>query len=109
MPYRAFYCCYSTGEVVESADAYDIELDEARNLVTDMLRSENDFFGLIDDRGTTIQFMRTGDNAWLEIPAPDQGGSYGKTIPIQEVREVIKSLPDPIDATAFGDLKFEAW
>lgn len=109
MAYFAYYCCYSTNEVVEAHEAYEIELDWAQNIVLDILRDERDFFGLTDDSGTSLQFFRTGDSVLMEIPVPAEKGSYGKTISVEEVAPIIKSLPSTIKMENFSDLNFKAW
>ena len=109
MPYRAFYCCQSTNEVVQSADAYEIELDWARNIVWDILRDDGDFFGLTDDAGTTVQFMREKGSVWMEIPSPDDRGSYGKYIDVSEVGAAIVSLPPKLSHQGMDGLEFQAW
>lgn len=109
MPYRAFYGCYSTNEVVDPSNAYKIELDWAQNIVLDILRDDRDFFGLSDDRGVTLQFIRSGDTVWMEIPIPAKRGSYGRTVSIDEVRQIIKSLPDAIEVDAIPGLSFQSW
>jgi hypothetical protein len=109
MTFHAFYACDSTEEVVLSADAYEIELDWAKNIVLDILREAGDFFGLTDDAGTTLQFMREEDHVWMEIPAPAERGSYGQKITIEDVRPVLATLSDPIELSIFPDMKFQAW
>ncbi len=109
MAYYAFYCCYSTGMDVDASDAHEIELDWAHELVLDILRDENDFFGLIDECGTTLQFMRMEDAVLMEIPVPTKSGSFSKSISIQEVVSIIKSLPLRIDSTSFTNFTFKSW
>lgn len=109
MGFRAFYACHSTMGVVDSARAVEIELDWAANKVFDILRGDGDFFGLTDGKGTTLQFRRQGDQVLMEIPVPAKSGSYGKTIPILEVRSVIKALPPELSVEGFDGLQFQAW
>jgi len=109
MPYRAFYCCNSTNEIVESTDAYEIELDWARNIVFDILRDDGDFFGLTDDAGVTIQFMREQDRVWMEIPSPKDRGSFGRHIDILEVGSAITSLPANLSPREMDGFEFQPW
>ena len=98
MPYRAFYNCQSTEERVDSANAYDIELDGAANIVVDILRTEGDFFGLTDTAGVALQFMQEADSAWMEIPAPSEGGSYGAHVPPTEaIEHWLTEAAEPLD------------
>ena len=109
MPFKAFYNCNSTEERVDSANAYDIELDWAANIVPDILRGEGDFFGLTDGAGNTLQFMRESGSVWMEIPSPADRGSYGAHIDIADVRPTIIALTDPLDAKQMANLEFQAW
>lgn len=108
MAYFAYYCCYSTNKTVEAHEAFGIELDWAQESILDILRDDHDFFGLTDDSGTSLQFYRTGDSVLMEIPVPAEKGSYGKTISVEEVAPIIKSLPSTIQMENFVDLNFEA-
>lgn len=109
MSFKAFYSCNSTEERVDSADAYDIDLKWAANIVVDILRDEGDFFGLTDGAGTTLQFMRESESVWMEIPSPADRGSYGAHIAITDVRPTIVALPDLLDPKQLTNLDFQAW
>lgn len=107
--YQAFYCCYSTDEVVSPEDACDMALSLARQRAPELLQGDDDFFGLIDEFGTTLQFARSGDTIWMEIPVPAKRGSYGKYIPCTEVGPLIGNLPPHIDLNEFSEMKFQPW
>lgn len=109
MAYHAFYCCNSTGKVVEAANAQPIDLDSAGAMVAEMLLSDDDFFGLIDDAETTLQFLRIGQLVRMEIPSPELGGSLAKDVSLAEAQATIRSLPEAITAELIPGLILEAW
>ncbi|QDV15430.1 hypothetical protein Pan153_00440 [Gimesia panareensis] len=109
MGYQAFYCCYNTNEVVSPEEACEMDLDIAGDRILELLQGDDDFFGLIDENDTTLQFLRNGDLIWMEIPIPDQKGSFGKHIPIDEVGSLIAGLPARIDLNDFPEMEFQPW
>jgi hypothetical protein len=85
MAYRAFYACYETNRIVEAERAHEFDLDAAAALAADILRDDEDFFGLIDEQVQTLQFMRDGEAVWMEIPVPAEQGSYGMHVAVEDV------------------------
>jgi hypothetical protein len=75
------------------------------------LDEDGDFFGLIDDEGTTLQVMYSGDDDsyWIEIPRPDKRGSFGCRLSFDLITDVFKVLPARFSQATLPMLKFEAW
>jgi len=110
MVYRVFYCCDSTREDVGSDDGISMDRDTLISKASQVLRKSGDFVGAVDDQGTTLQFRLEEDGrVWMEVPREDEGGSYGKHIPLDEVERVLLALPDRIDHQAFTDMEFVSW
>jgi hypothetical protein len=107
--FRAFYACYEANRLVEASRAHEFDLDAASALAVEILRNDDDFFGLIDEQDTTLQFLRDGDAAWMEIPVPDEQGSYGKQIAVQDVPALIAGLQATIVIEQFEGLQFQSW
>ena len=107
---QSFYSCQSTGDHVPSSDPIVLDKDTAIGVAQQVLREPNDFIGFIDSSGTTIQFYcdESGE-IWVEIPNPDEHGSYGKHISRNEVELFIKELPETFTNESIPDGKFEAW
>lgn len=111
------------GVEVTSDQAGEVNLREAGLIWSDEVRGvEGNFFGLIDDRGRTIQFYFEADipedlddASHLEIvlmdfPQPERHGSYGRRVTIGEVHELIKTaFRVGADPSCFGELMFRAW
>ena len=72
---------------------------------------KNNFIGLIDADGTTLQFFVDAINEiWMEIPAPSEKGSYGKQIKEAEMRSIIRNLEAPyLTYKKTLNLNFLAW
>ena len=71
MGYRAFYCCYKTNETLSAEEACEMDLSVAADRILELLQGDEDFFGLIDDHNTTLQFLRNGDTIWIRLLAAD--------------------------------------
>jgi len=66
-----------------------------------------DFFGLIDDGGRTLQAVVEPDNrVWVEIPAPEQGGSYGRFMDRRELHALLRALPIEFTSATVPGLTF---
>ena len=109
MKYTTFYSCKSTQEIVNDINTYQVELGWAANIVFDIMREDGDFFGLTDSLNNTIQFLRQGDEAFVDFPDPTKGGSHSKTIPMLELPNLIKELPETIIIDHFEGLQFNKW
>jgi hypothetical protein len=108
--YRMFYNCHSSGDRVDSADAIIAEKDTVIDVAPQILRKSDDFFGVIDSEGRTLQFMReVGDLVWMEIPTPKENGSYGCHIAISDLEMVLISLPATFQSVAFPKMDFSPW
>lgn len=110
MNYRVFYCCNSSGDEIESENAIGMDRDTIVGTAMQLLREEGDFFGIIDEKDNTLQFL-LGENeeVLMEVPKPSGGGSNGKQIMISEVESVLLSLEGEIDPSSFSGMKFESW
>lgn len=109
MKYRVFYCQYETGKSVTSDDGLVLDLA----VVCDQLLPElspGDFLGVVDAGGTTVQTAVEKDHWWVEIPAPDEGGSYGKKLPGREAAVAFfRHLPEIFRVADFPELAFQSW
>ena len=109
MVYQAFYYCEQTNEYVSPEDACEMDLALAQERALNYLQGDDDFFGLIDESGTTLQFAKTSDSIWMEIPVPAERGSYGKHISLAEVSPLIGALPAFIVLSDFSEMEFHLW
>ncbi|MEM9415592.1 MAG: hypothetical protein AAGA29_08975 [Planctomycetota bacterium] len=109
MVYQAFYCCYSTGKQVASSDPVEIDRDCVGTVALDVLRAKDDFFGLVDSEGTTLQFMREDEHVWMEVPAPAEQASYGKSITMDALKALLASLPPTFSHDSFPGMVRGSW
>ena len=76
----------------------------------DVLREEEDFFGIVDPQETTLQFyVEESGDLWVEIPAPEEQGSYGKIITMSELLTIMKVLDVPFSKDMITGMAFVAW
>ncbi len=101
----AFFA-FSGGSAVKGDSPLSIPMINAGLLVW-RLFAVGDFFGLVDGSGGTLQVMiEKNGRCWVEVPAVKEGGAYGKFVRRDELREVIKSLPERITPQVVEGLRF---
>ena len=107
---KAFYCCYSTDDWIDAPDARVIDGDSALAIAQRVLREPMDFIGFVDENGVTLQFfIEDSGLVWIEVPIPEDEGSYGKTVTLREANSVIESLPSAFGKDCLPGLDYEAW
>lgn len=109
MEYQVFYFCFDKGEDVPGSDPVTRAAAELPELAERMLCDEGDFVGVIDASGNTLQFMAMEDSVWLEIPAPEEHGSYGQHLSFEELLDVLRELPATFSPKLFSEFAFKPW
>ena len=110
MEYKVFYTCYGTNDTVESSKPYTADRDNMVAIAQQVLRADGDFFGMVDENGVTLQFMRQEDDRiWMEIPVPSEGGSYGRRILVSDLERVLLSVVPPLNPVRMNGLEFKQW
>ena len=75
------------------------------------MKEDREFFGVTDDRGTTLQAMYNSelDEYWFEVPRPDLGGSYGASLGWDAATDLLKAVQAPIPLEGFDGFEFQSW
>ena len=107
---KVFYQCQSTGEDIPSAEAVWIDRGEALRLARRILREAKDFIGFVDEHDGCLQFMfEGGDKVWIEVPVPEDKGSYGKFISRTEADILFEALPESFTRDCIPGHEFSPW
>ena len=98
MDLNCFYCNYGTDESVSAPDFIVVNELAASKFARLVLTSKDDFFGLVNEDGDTIQFLVEGyDLITIDMPVKAEEGeeylSYQRKSDMDEVEEVIVNLP----------------
>lgn len=105
---KVFYGCYGRDEFIEEPEPMEETLlagEAARVLV-----GPEDYFGVVDDAGTTLQFAtRTAHELWAEIPQPERGGSVGVVMKRDDVLALLASLPERFTPQMLPNARFQSW
>lgn len=116
MKFRVFYCFYATDDYVPAESAISMSVDDVISELLPRVESDGDFVGLVDSAGTAFQIMNEDDaprspakRFRLDIPAPDEGGSYSREVHWAGVEEIVRALPAVLDPAAVPGLTFRAW
>jgi len=106
-----YYCIYQDDECVEGSNPKKLVRSDVLQIVERVLIGEKNFIGFEDEQSTILQFYvnEIGD-VWVEIPAPEKQGAYGKNISNEEMKLIVKDLEEPYSVYKQKlKLEFEAW
>ena len=110
MDYKIFYCCQETGDEVESQTPFLADRDTMISVALRTLRDEGDFFGIIDESDTTLQFMvQSSSEILIDIPIPAKGGSYNSIISPAELENTLLAISPPFSQLRLNNLEFVEW
>lgn len=64
----------------------------------------------VDHKGNTLQIMMEEDKSyWVELPCPDEEGSYGKRTSMEDISSLLGSLPLLFEKEKFPGFEFNSW
>lgn len=107
---QAFYCCYTTGEQAPTQTPIAIQSDEYLSLAQRVLLQKEDFLGFIDAQDHTVQMMlEVNGGVVLDVPVPEQGGSYVKVIARDALDDFLLQLPLNFSELVMDDFAFAKW
>ena len=109
MDYQVFYYCFDKKADVPGTEPKTVPASELPTIAETMLCDEGDFVGIIDREGATLQFIAVESGIWLEIPAPEESGSYGRHLEFEELIEQLKNLPATFAPDKFENFEFKPW
>lgn len=93
---NVFYCTYQNQTCVDSSAELSLDQSEVAELIELVGAGQENFLGFVDSDGITIQFFADAvDDILVEIPSPDDKGSYGKKIKQSDMESIIGSLKPP--------------
>jgi len=109
--FSVFYCFNATNEEVPSNSSVSLDIENVVSQLLPKMTSESDFLGIVDSEGTTVQFMlhRSENRVWMEIPTPEEKGSYGTNLSPDDLPSTIKSLPTRFCVEDFPEFRFQSW
>jgi len=109
MAYSLFYDCVALDEAVPSTNPLPATPRKVKAMLSEVLIDEGDFIGIVDDEGTTLQFLKQHAGIWMEVPDPEHEGSHGKHVTLDEARATLDELGETIEHYLIDGLVFEKW
>ncbi len=112
MIYKAFYYSASLNRDVAADVAESMNLDVFCSDVIKSVKEKDDFCGLIDSNGNTLQtiYEEEIEAYWVEVPRPDLNGSYGMHMPFDCMLSLFQSLNgDDFPLEGFAHFEFSEW
>src|SRR5262245_12050644 len=107
---KIYFTDYGADESLDAKDARAAAKDEILQTMESVLRMPRNFVGVIDENDGTLQFMVNSDNTIrVDLPYPDDRGSYVKTADLDECLELVRSIRDRIKKEEIRGLKFQQW
>ncbi len=110
MLYRVFFSDYCEDKHLpaEKAEASDVE--SILHSMACVLCVPNNFLGFKDSAGRTIQFVVNDDQSILvDVPMPDEGGSYSMTTDLDACFALVRELDGNIDPKKHSKLQYGSW
>lgn len=110
MIYKSF--CYFATQNLDIPSNKPIPIDSSNIIgeLVESLREDGDFFGLVDSCDTTLQVAYEEEGSyWIEIPFPKERGSYGQSVSLDQLCQIMSNLPETFTREAFPDFEFVAW
>jgi len=105
-----FYFQSATGKNVSSDDGLVMDIDDVCDQLLPEIRPPDDFLGVVDVAGTTVQVAANETDFWVEIPVPAKKGSYGMTVGSRaEMIELFRGLPETFSVEDFAGFAFKSW
>jgi hypothetical protein len=110
MKYKIFFANYCEDEHLPSEEAELRDVDLILDSMDYILHMPDNFLGITDLNDTTIQFMVNKDKTiHVEIPKPQDQGSYTMNLNLQDCLKLVKGLDGQIDIQKYPEFIFESW
>ena len=110
MNYKVFFADYCEGKILESGNARVATREEILHSMDCVLHMSDNFLGIIDSRGTTLQFMVNKDRTvTVDVPDVSKQGSYSKVCSLSDCLDLVRQIPADISATDIDGLTFNSW
>jgi hypothetical protein len=110
MNYKVFFTDYCEGKILESGDARVATKEDILHSMDCVLHVPDNFLGIIDSRGTTLQFMVCKDRSiTIDIPDVSKQGSYTKISSLSDCLDLIRQMPADISTVDIDGLTFNSW
>ena len=105
-----FYSDYERNLHVSSDRPNSDDLPTIMGLMDEVLIGNENFLGVVDVEGITLQFaVKEDGSVWMEIPVPSEGGSYGKLSTLEECKKALQGTEGVFNRQSVQGLEFESW
>jgi hypothetical protein len=108
---KFFYCIHSDGSCKETTTQVPVVSGNATSVAKRALSKKGDFIGFVDAHDTTLQFYtKETDSILVDMPVPDERGSYSASLKRDQALKLIEGLSPPL--ARYRDelkLKFAKW
>ena len=108
--YQVFYYFGASEREISSADPVRVSVESLLDELIPALSNQDDYIGLLDSEGNILQLSLDDDRGfWVELPAPDERRSYGRSMIASELTELLHRLPAQLELSRFAGFEPRPW
>lgn len=111
MHYKVFYYFERSNEAISSASAIEMNTRDIRRQLLGRFHGEDDFLGLIDSRDNVLQILcePKAERFWVELPMDAAKASWGRYMSLEELADLVETLPPVFDRENLPGLQYKPW
>ena len=105
-----FYSDHTRDTHIPSDSPTRTDLSGVLGLMDQVLVGDENFLGVVDADGNTLQFAANDDGSiWMEIPSPSEGGSYGRSSNLEDCKKALQEAEGQFTPKSVKGLEFQKW
>jgi hypothetical protein len=111
MHYKVYYSFERSGEAVSSVSAVEMSARDIRRQLLGLLHGEDDFLGIIDGQDNVLQILcePKAGRFWVELPLDAAKASWGRYMNLEELVEMVETLPAVLNRDSLPGLTYKPW
>ncbi len=111
MHYRVFYYFERSGDAISSTNAVEMSARDIHRQLLGRFHGGDDYLGLIDAQDNILQILCEPKLArfWVEIPMEAAKASWGRYMNLDELVQLVETLPAIFDRDSLPELQYKPW
>lgn len=111
MHYRVFYYFERSGDTISSTNAVEMSARDIHRQLLGCLHGDDDYLGLIDAQDNILQILCEPqlERFWVELPLEAAKASWGRYMKLDELVQLVETLPAIFDRENLPELHYKPW
>ena len=111
MHYKVFYYFERSNDALSSASAVEMSTRDICRQLLGRFHGEDDYLGLIDRHDNVLQILcePRAERFWVELPVEAAKASWGRYVNLEELVELVETLPPVFDKESLPGLQYKPW